>query len=109
MADDKSNDRDVIPSLPSRSSMPPFGALRAFDAVARLGGVRKAALGMQRDRSVISRHIRSLEAWIGAVLVERTSSGTKLTKDGKIYHHQITKAIGLIASATTELMRTPVN
>jgi len=109
MADEKSNDRDVIPSLPSRSSMPPFGALRAFDAVARLGGVRKAALGMQRDRSVISRHIRSLEAWIGAVLVERTSSGTKLTKDGKIYHHQITKAIGLIASATTELMQSNAN
>ena len=105
MADDKSNDRDVIPNLPSRSSMPPFGALRAFDAVARLGGVRKAAQGMQRDRSVISRHIRSLEAWIGATLVERTSSGTKLTKDGKIYHHQITKAIELIASATTELMQ----
>jgi hypothetical protein len=27
-------------SLPSRKALPPFEALRAFDAVARLGGVR---------------------------------------------------------------------
>ncbi|WP_155895829.1 hypothetical protein [Kordiimonas gwangyangensis] len=35
----------ISPHLPSRKALPPFEALRAFDAVARLGGIRKAAQG----------------------------------------------------------------
>lgn len=90
---------------PSRKSLPPFEALRAFDAVARLGGVRKAAQSLCRDHAAVSRHLRAIEAWTGATLIERTSSGVVLTEDGVRYHKQIAQAMDLIAHATLDLMR----
>ena len=95
----------ALSEFPSAKNLPPFGALRAFDAVARFGGVRKAAQELGRDHAVISRHIRTLEAWTGAVLVERTPRGIVLTDDGWRYHQEISGAIDLIAGATIDLMK----
>src|SRR3990167_1046072 len=74
---------------PSRKSLPPFEALRAFDAVARLKGVRRAAQSLGRDHAVISRHLRTLETWTGTALIERTSAGVVLTESGVRYHEQV--------------------
>lgn len=93
-----------VPNPPSRKSLPPFEALRAFDAVARLGGVRKAAQSLCRDHAAVSRNLRAIEAWTGATLIERTSSGVVLTEDGVRYHKQISQAMDLIAQATLDLM-----
>jgi len=41
-------------------ALPPFAALRAFEAVGREGGIRKAAASLGIDHAVISRHIRQL-------------------------------------------------
>ena len=90
---------------PSRKSLPPFEALRAFDAVARLGGVRKAAQSLCRDHAAVSRHLRAIEAWTGATLIERTASGVVLTEDGLRYHKQIAQAMDIISHSTLELMR----
>jgi len=90
---------------PSRKSLPPFESLRAFDAVARLGGVRKAAQNLYRDHAVISRHLRAIEAWTGATLIERTAAGVVLTEAGTRYHRQIAAAMDMIAHATLDLMR----
>ena len=92
-------------TAPSRKSLPPFEALRAFDAVARLGGVRRAAQVLCRDHAVISRHLRTIEAWTGATLIERTAAGVVLTQDGIRYHRQIASAMDIIAHATLDLMR----
>lgn len=94
---------DSLP--PSRKALPPFEALRAFDAVARLGGVRKAAQSLYRDHAAVSRHLRTIESWTGATLIERTPSGVVLTEDGVRYHRQIAQAMDLIARATVDLMR----
>jgi DNA-binding transcriptional LysR family regulator len=105
----KADDRrePASPSLtpPSRKSLPPFETLRAFDAVARLGGVRKAAQSLCRDHAVVSRHLRAIEAWTGATLIERTAAGVVLTQDGIRYHRQIAAAMDIIAHATLDLMR----
>jgi DNA-binding transcriptional LysR family regulator len=90
---------------PSRKSLPPFETLRAFDAVARLGGVRKAAQSLCRDHAVVSRHLRAIEAWTGATLIERTAAGVVLTQAGIRYHRQIAAAMDIIAHATLDLMR----
>lgn len=90
---------------PSRKSLPPFEALRAFDAVARLGGVRKAAQSLNRDHASVSRHLRAIETWIGVTLIRRTASGIVLTEDGQRYHQQIAAALDGIALATLDLMR----
>jgi len=91
--------------LPSRKSIPPFEALRAFDAVARLGGVRKAAKALHRDHAVISRHLRIIEDWTGTQLIERTPSGAVLTVPGHAYHVHIKEAIDRIAEATISLVK----
>src|SRR5262245_55351641 len=105
----KSDERreSSAPSLspPSRKSLPPFETLRAFDAVARLGGVRKAAQSLCRDHAVVSRHLRAIEAWTGATLIERTAAGVVLTEAGTRYHRQIASAMDIIAHATLDLMR----
>jgi len=93
-----------VSNPPSRKSLPPFEALRAFDAVARLGGVRKAAQSLCRDHAAVSRHLRAIEAWTGATLIERTSSGVVLTEDGVRYHKVVAQAMDLIAQATLDLM-----
>ena len=105
----KSQDRpETVPiaaTPPSRKALPPFEALRAFDAVARLGGVRRAAHALARDHAVISRHLRAIEAWTGATLIERTAAGVVLTADGARYHKQIASAMDSVARATLDLMR----
>jgi DNA-binding transcriptional LysR family regulator len=95
----------VETDLPSRKALPPFAALRAFDAVARLGGVRRAAEVLNLDHAVISRHLRAIEAWTGAPLIDRTRRGTTLTEQGLRYHLAIAEAVDLIADATINLMK----
>lgn len=105
MVEDKLR-REVSSShLPSRKALPPFEALRAFDAIARLGGVRKAAQYLCRDHAVVSRHLRAIEDWTGAKLIERTPAGVVLTEEGKRYHKHIALAMDTIADATIDLMR----
>jgi LysR family glycine cleavage system transcriptional activator len=91
--------------LPSRKALPPFEALRAFDAIARLGGVRKAAQYLCRDHAVVSRHLRAIEDWTGTKLIERTPGGAVLTADGVRYHREVAVAMDLIANATIDLIR----
>lgn len=102
MTDDQNLSRSDNP--PSRKALPPFEALRAFDAVARLGGVRRAAQWLDRDHAVISRHLRAIETWAGAQLVERTPYGIALTQRGRDYHQQVSLAMDTLAQATLDLM-----
>jgi DNA-binding transcriptional LysR family regulator len=103
--DPKDTPRVSAYNPPSRKTIPPFEALRAFDAVARLGGVRQAARSLGRDHAVISRHLKTLEQWTGAKLIERTPSGVALTDDGRRYHKDIASAMDAIAASTIDLMR----
>lgn len=94
----------AVTGPPNRKSLPPFEALRAFDAVVRLGGVRKAAPTLCRDHAVVSRHLRAIEAWTGATLFERSPNGIVLTEQGKRYHERVSAALDLLSEATIELM-----
>ncbi len=100
---DSSSDSSV--QLLSRRALPPFETLRAFDAIARLGGVRKAAQYLCRDHAVVSRHLRAIEDWTGTKLIERTPAGSVLTEDGVRYHRDIASALELIARATVDLIK----
>jgi LysR family transcriptional regulator, glycine cleavage system transcriptional activator len=87
-----------------RKLMPPFAALRAFEAVGRLGGVRKASRELGIDHAVVSRHVRTLEAWLGRSLLTRDGAGDFLTEAGQDYHEDICQALTLIGAATASLM-----
>ncbi|GAM04191.1 LysR substrate-binding domain-containing protein [Novosphingobium sp. MBES04] len=86
------------------SLYPPLAALRAFEAVGRLGGIRRAARELMIDHAVVSRHIRSLEGWVGAPLVLRYGNDRRLTDQGEVYHGEVAKALSIIARSTGSLL-----
>lgn len=87
----------------ARKGFPPIAALLAFDAVARLGGVRRAAQALGIEHSAVSRHLRTLEAWTGAQLVIRTGTSVALTEQGARYAGQLVGALDQISAATLKL------
>ena len=89
----------------NRNSIPPFAALKAFDAFGRFGGIRKAAKALDVDHAVISRHLRALEVAVGTALIDRTPSDNWLTEDGAAYHARISAALSEIADTTDALRR----
>lgn len=84
--------------------LPPLTALRAFEAVLRLGSVRKAAAELGVDHSAVSRHVRHLEDHLGVRLVDSGPRGSEATPDGRRYHEQIALAFDVIQSATEALV-----
>lgn len=59
------------------------GDLRIFEAVARLGGINRAAAELHTVQSNVTARIRDLEAELGTPLFERHSRGVALTPAGK--------------------------
>lgn len=91
-------------SFDDRKSLPPFATLRAFEAVGRYAGIRKAAQALMLDHAVVSRHLRTLEEWAGVRLVNRAHGYASLTEEGLRYHASISAALGEIRDATVHLM-----
>jgi LysR family transcriptional regulator, glycine cleavage system transcriptional activator len=89
----------------ANKAMPPFAALRAFEAFGRCGGVRRAAQALGLDHAVVSRHLRGLEAWTGAKLIDRRPGVQQLTEDGERYYLRLRGAMAEIVDATSEIMR----
>ena len=91
-------------SIDLRRRLPPFSGLKAFEAVATCGGIRKAAEAMAADHATISRQLRGLEDWAGVRLFDRApgTDGT-LTPEGERFYRQIAPALVEIAKASIEL------
>lgn len=94
----------AVPTPGAARSTPPFAALRAFDALGRTGSLRRAARDLGIDHAAVSRHVRSLETWVGVLLVDRLQSGGRLTADGERYHRRVSAALNELSTATAELM-----
>ena len=62
--------------------LPPLNALRAFEAVARLDSVSRAAAELHIAQPSMSRQISHFEGQVGARLLDRTRQGTRLTEAG---------------------------
>ncbi len=58
--------------------------LSTFLAVIRLGGVRKAAVGLNLTQPAVTARIKNLESSMCCELFERTSVGMRLTKRGEL-------------------------
>lgn len=90
--------------IADRRAIPPFASLRAFEAVGRVGGIRKAAVELRVDHAVVSRHLRALEAWLGVSLFDRSGSTPRLTETGRHYHQVISAAMMDVARATRDVI-----
>jgi len=87
-----------------KRKIPPFPALRAFEAAARHESFKAAAEELCLTQSAISHQIRGLEELLGVVLFERSSQGVLLSADGRGYFEQVRACLDSLAGATAELM-----
>jgi LysR family glycine cleavage system transcriptional activator len=87
-------------------SLPPLHALKAFDAAARLGRFRDAALALGLSESAISHQIKRLEDYLGVALFARTGNSVTLSEAGRRYFDEIEPAFDKMRRAT-EAIRGP--
>lgn len=85
-------------------ALPPFAALRAFEVVGRVGGIRRAGQVLGIDHTVVSRHLRTLEDWLGLALFERGGGRLVLTEAGRAYHARVSATVHDLLSATRDIM-----
>ena len=80
-------------------SYPSITALRAFEAVARLGSVTSAAREMHLTRSAISRQITVLEDTLGFTLTYRSGRNIELTAQGQRYASEARRSLQILLAA----------
>ncbi|MEP0235950.1 LysR family transcriptional regulator [Roseibium sp.] len=78
--------------------------LRTFLWVARLGGVRRAAEQMNISQPAVSSRIASLEAFLGAELFTRSSTGVFLTKQGVLLRAHAEQIAALVERIKADIM-----
>jgi LysR family glycine cleavage system transcriptional activator len=83
--------------------LPPLPALRAFEAVARLGSLKDAADELLVSHSAISHQIKQLQDWLEQRLFDRTARGLRLTAAGERYKRVVCEAFREIAVETASL------
>lgn len=86
-------------------NLPPMNALRAFEAVARLGSVSRAGDELHVTHSAVSHQIRVLEEWIGTPLLHRNARGIALTAEGRALGNVLTPSFLAIAEQAGSLRR----
>ncbi|WP_281825353.1 LysR family transcriptional regulator [Jannaschia rubra] len=78
---------------------PPLTALRAFEAVARLGSFGAAAKALFVSQSAVSHQVRHLEDWLGRPLFDRRGPRPRLLPHGRDLARDLTLALGGIEAA----------
>ncbi|MGB3179274.1 MAG: LysR substrate-binding domain-containing protein [Albidovulum sp.] len=82
-------------------TLPPLNALRTFESVARLGGVRQAAAELCVTPPAVSHQIANLEDFLGAPLFYRRGRKLVLTDIARDYLIEISPSLEAIGRATT--------
>ena len=80
-----------------RVGRPSLNAMRAFEAVGRLGGVSAAAGELDITPGAVSRQVKNLEAYLGAALLGRSGRGVRLTPIGEQLWGELESAFAQIA------------
>jgi LysR family glycine cleavage system transcriptional activator len=86
-----------------KRNLPPFAAIRAFEAAAKHENFKKAAEEINLSASAISHQVRSLEDYLKVSLFHRKNGSVKLTNKGNAYYHHIVKIINDLEKATLEV------
>ncbi|MGF1527955.1 MAG: transcriptional regulator GcvA [Candidatus Competibacterales bacterium] len=86
--------------MPANARLPPFAALRGFEAAARLGSFKRAAAELALTPSAVSHQVKTLEAHLGITLFTRTERGLQLTEAGRLYSNELSQVLELLRTAT---------
>ena len=84
-------------------SLPPFAALRAFEAAARHSSFKQAAQELNLSPSAISHQVKSLEEYLGVCLFHRTGSGLEVTDMAQSYWSDVATALTLLETASSRI------
>jgi LysR family transcriptional regulator, glycine cleavage system transcriptional activator len=86
-----------------RRKLPPFPAVRAFEASARHLSFKKAAVELCLTQSAISHQIKSLEDYLGVRLFYRDTRAVALTSEGSSYLKGISAILDNMAAETARI------
>lgn len=89
--------------LPTLPKDPPLRAVRAFEAVARLGGIGAAAKELAISPSAVSHQLKTLEAFLQMPLTERQGRTLILRDEGREYYRSIRAAFNVLRQATEQV------
>lgn len=87
-----------------RRVCPTLLELQAFDTVARHLNFSRAATELYVTQSAVSRQIASLEEFVGMPLFRRLGRRLELTEAGLAYLSKVRNGLGLLETATAELI-----
>ncbi|ATQ44756.1 LysR substrate-binding domain-containing protein [Caulobacter mirabilis] len=85
--------------------LPPLSALRAFEAVVRLGSVSAAARELGRTHGAVSKQLRTLHDHAGLPLLERAGTGLKANTAGQALAAAIAEGLAVITRGYAETLR----
>ena len=85
----------------------PLNALRAVEAVARLGSLRAAAAALQVTPGAVSQHLRRAEDGLGVALFDRTPQGLTLTATGRAMAADLGRGFALLEQAVAQASARP--
>ena len=85
--------------------LPPMNALRAFEAVSRLGSVSKAAEELCVSQGAVSQQLRNLEDHLGREMFIRSPNSFVLSADGKEFAKVVQQSLEEIALAADDVKR----
>ena len=84
-------------------TLPPLGALRAFEAAARHLSFTRAGAELHVTQAAISHQVKSLEDWLGLPLFRRLHRALRLTEEGQAYLPAVRDALDTLSAATERL------
>ena len=86
-----------------RRSLPPLNSVRAFEAVARLGSLKEAAVELSVTHGAVSQQLRLLEDWLGVpALFRRSVRRLVLTPAGAALLAEFGPALDRISAAVQQ-------
>ncbi|WP_428514956.1 LysR substrate-binding domain-containing protein [Roseovarius sp.] len=85
--------------------LPPFAAVKAFEAAARHKSFKHAAEELCLSPSAVSHQIRALEEYLDTALFERSGNRMALTLTGRAYAGKLTGLLDLLDDSTRSMRR----
>jgi len=89
--------------------LPPLGALRTFEAAARLQNFTRAADELHVTQTAVSHQVRQLEEWFGQDLFVREGRRVVLTAVGRKLLEGTREALDLLAITTAQALASDAN
>ena len=84
--------------------LPPLNSLKAFEAVARLGGVVAAAEELCVSHGAVSKQLLNLERWLGVPLFDRSARRLAITEPGRVLLLEIGESLDKMAAAISRVV-----